>query len=386
MTPLVVYADGPDAPLPDPAALDTLRRLDGADFLLGWVLREPGWLDALPRRATALMAGYGLSRALARGAVRAVPTRLSTVPSLLASRLRPAVAVVAGRPDGQGFRFTSGVGWAHAAASHAGAVVVEVSRDAPVIDSPWIPGRVVEVVERDAPPDPPPEPRAGPVEERIAALAAAFIPEGATVQWGPGVIPGAVLRAVDRPVRVLSGLVTDDLADLAERSLLQGAAETTYMWGGGRLRALAAAGGVKLRPLGDTHNPSRLASIERFVAVNTALEVGLDGAVNVERAGGRVVAGPGGHADYCEAASRSEGGLSIIALRSTHRDRSSIVLRPEVVTTPRTDVGIVVTEHGTADLRDADEDTRAQRLIAIAAPEHRDRLAAQWQSSGGSPL
>jgi acetyl-CoA hydrolase len=102
--------------------------------------------------------------------------------------------------------------------------------------------------------------------------------------------------------------------------------------------------------------------------------VGLDGAVNVERVGGRVVAGPGGHPDFAAGASRSPGGLSIVALPSTAGGRSTIVAVPEVVSTPRTDVDVVVTEHGVADLRHLDDRERAARLIAVAAPEHRDEL------------
>ena len=48
------------------------------------------------------------------------------------------------------------------------------------------------------------------------------------------------------------------------------------------------------------------------------------------------------------------------------------------VTVPRGDADLIVTEHGIADLRDADLDTRAAALVAIAAPEHRDTLAAAW--------
>jgi acyl-CoA hydrolase len=45
-----------------------------------------------------------------------------------------------------------------------------------------------------------------------------------------------------------------------------------------------------------------------------------------------------------------------------------------VVSTPRSDVDVVVTEHGIADLRRLDDDARAARLISVAAPEHRDAL------------
>ena len=88
------------------------------------------------------------------------------------------------------------------------------------------------------------------------------------------------------------------------------------------------------------------------------------------------MAGIGGHADFCAAAARSANGLSIVALPATRRGRSTIVTAVERVSTPGTDVGVVVTEHGVADLRGADDDERRRRLAAVAAPEFRDELTA----------
>ena len=47
------------------------------------------------------------------------------------------------------------------------------------------------------------------------------------------------------------------------------------------------------------------------------------------------------------------------------------------MSTPRSDVGLVVTEHGVADLRGASLSARVDRLIAVAHPEHRDALARE---------
>jgi acyl-CoA hydrolase len=82
----------------------------------------------------------------------------------------------------------------------------------------------------------------------------------------------------------------------------------------------------------------------------------------------------GGHPDFCAAASRAPDGLSIIALRSTHRGRSTIVPQVETVSTPRCDVDVIVTEHGVADLRALDDTERAYRILGVAAPEHRAEL------------
>jgi acyl-CoA hydrolase len=201
---------------------------------------------------------------------------------------------------------------------------------------------------------------------------ASLLPDEPTLQHGPGGIAEAVITAVDRPVRIWSGLVTDAVAALDERGLLLGSVTAAYVWGGKAVAELAAAGKLCLAPVEETHDPSRVSGIDRFVACNTALQVGLDGSVNVERVGGRWVAGIGGHADFCAAATRSIGGISIIALRSTTRGGASTIVRQvEVVSTPRCDVEVVVTEHGIADLRGVDDAERARRIAAIAAPRHR---------------
>ncbi|MGH9008940.1 MAG: acetyl-CoA hydrolase/transferase C-terminal domain-containing protein [Acidimicrobiia bacterium] len=152
-------------------------------------------------------------------------------------------------------------------------------------------------------------------------------------------------------------------------------AETTYAWGGDELAALGAAGRLRLVPSDQSHDIDRLAAFDQFTAVNSALEVGLDGAVNVEVLDGRPVSGIGGHADFCAAAARSAGGASIVAMTATRRGRSAIVPAVEKVSTPAADVHFVVTEHGIADLRSADAAQRRRRLIAIADPEFRHQLA-----------
>jgi acyl-CoA hydrolase len=215
------------------------------------------------------------------------------------------------------------------------------------------------------------------IDLQVGRNVASVVPEGATLQFGPGGVADGVLAALDKPVQIRSGLVSDAVADLDERGLLRGTATAGYAWGRDPVRRLAAAGKLSLLPLEETHDLTKLSNLERFVGCNTALQVGLDGSVNVEMVNGRWVAGIGGHADYCAAAARSVGGLSIIAVRSTtRRGRSTIVVRVEVTSTPRCDVDMVVTEHGVADLRHADDAERARRLIEIAAPEHRSGLAA----------
>jgi hypothetical protein len=388
-------ADGPDGPLPDPALIAALAGLDEPEVILGWVVRTPAWLATTSLPVTTLLTGPGTRAGVASGRVRPLAPRLSAVPRLLAGRLRPHVAVVAAHEDGRGWRLARNPGFAPAAARHAARVVVERwpgparpgSLPVEGVDGRMV--DVLEVLDRAEPPDPPPAPAApGSALERIGALVAGLIPDRATIQWGPGVVGAAVVAAVRSPVRVRSGLVTDELVALARRGLLVGEAEAAYAWGGPELWAMAGAPvspglGLRLRSVEHTHDLTALSTIERFVAINTALQVGLDGAVNVEQVGGRVVAGPGGHPDFSAGASRSPGGISIVALPSTAGGRSTIVAQPEVVSTPRSDVDVVVTEHGVADLRHLDDRARAIRLVSIAAPEYRAALGAALGGPAG---
>jgi len=379
MRPLVVCGDGPWAPTVDPATVARLCDLSEPDVLLGWTVEELPWLETMPRRrvTTTTNAGNRLSRAVTAGVVQVRSTAISAMPGVLEGELRPDVAVVSGRPAGTGFVFGSSVGWAHAAARLARrGVVVDVRPGLPAYDAPPIPGEILAVVEGEAVPPSPVGRTPTATEKAIGARVAELIPPGATLELGLGTVVDTTVAALSVGVRIRSGLVTDTLVGLHHRGLLLDRAETTYAWGGYKLAALSAAGRLRVVPSDQTHDIDRLAAFEQFTAVNSALEVGLDGAVNVEVLDGRSVSGIGGHADFCAAAARSDGGLSIVALPATRRGRSTIVPEVEQVSTPGTDVHVVVTEHGVADLRGTGRAERRRRLAAVAAPEFRDGLAA----------
>jgi 4-hydroxybutyrate CoA-transferase len=136
---------------------------------------------------------------------------------------------------------------------------------------------------------------------------------------------------------------------------------------------------VNMEPSSFVHDPDTVAQLDRFVAINSALEIDLTGQVTAESLGPRQVAGIGGQFDFVLAAARSRGGAGIIALPSTGRDgaASRIVqsLQPgAAVTSPRALADFVVTEHGVAALRGKGERGRAEALIAVAHPRYRELL------------
>jgi acyl-CoA hydrolase len=374
----VWYSDGPTtaALAPDDALALAGFEPDDTRVTLGWTIERHAWLERADLRGRTVLAGYALRDCVTDGRIVPLPMRLSAVPALIRAD-PPDLAVVPGiRRDGA-LAFGSSVGWADELARRADRVVVEVDERVTDLGGPEIPGNIVATTDR---PGDAPLAASRPADEvdlRIGALVAGLLPDDPTLQFGPGGIGEGIARAVDRPVHIWSGLVTDAAAEIAERGLLLSPAVAAYTWGGAAIRRLAGDGMLQLTSSTVTHDLSRLSAIPRFVGCNTALEVALDGSVNVERVGGRIVAAVGGHSDFCVGASRSPGGLAVVAVRSrTGRGGSTIVPRVDCVSTQRSDVEVVVTEHGVADLRGVSDATRAERLVSIAAPEHRDELAA----------
>lgn len=377
----LVLADGADGADIVPAALAAEGRLGGGAVagrrvVVGWLPGERSWTASL-EGADALMGGYGMRAAIRDGRAAYRPVRLSAVPAFLAGLPRPIAAVVRGRPAGagDGFVFGGSVGWGPHAAALADVVVVEVDPDGPAVPGPPVPGNVVAVVEGTATRVAPGWGDADETDRAIAAHVAGVLPAEPTLQYGPGALLDTVVRHVDRPVGIFSGLATDAVVALAESGRLRDPAVAGYLWGSDALVDLAREGRLRLAASEETHDVSRLASIPQFVAVNTALEVGLDGAVNVERLGADVLGGVGGHPDFARGASACPDGLSVVVCRAAHRGRSNLVPRPLVTTTARTDVDVVVTEYGAADLRGCSDDERARLLVDIAHPDHRDALA-----------
>lgn len=235
-----------------------------------------------------------------------------------------------------------------------------------------------------------PPPAVGDVERAIGRAVAAIVPDGATVQVGVGAIPQAVLEALgDHRRLALHSLLVDAAVPLVERGVVDGSAKRFHR---GRLDIAEVMGTrrafdfvhdnalINMETSELVHDPEIVGSIDRFVAINSALEIDLTGQVTAESLGGRQVAGTGGQFDFALGASRSHGGASVVALPSTGgRDGSlsRIVHRlgPGAgVTTPRYLADWVVTEFGAARLRGLRARERATALVAVAHPRVREEL------------
>jgi acyl-CoA hydrolase len=134
---------------------------------------------------------------------------------------------------------------------------------------------------------------------------------------------------------------------------------------------------IGLRRSAYTHAEATLSRFDRLVTINSAVEVDLTGQVNAEQSGSQYFGGTGGQVDYVRAGSRSRGGRSIIALPATAKggkvSRITVALSGPV-TTARSDVDVIVTEFGAAELKGQTLAERARRLAGIAHPDFHEEL------------
>lgn len=220
--------------------------------------------------------------------------------------------------------------------------------------------------------------------EAIAAHVAGLVRDGDAVQFGLGKVQLAVLPALKahKGLTIHSGMVSDPLLALLDGDQLA-ALRTGAILGGPALNArLADDPRLAMRTVRQTHFPDCFASLNGFCAINSLIEVDLFGQGNGEFVGNRQISGGGGLLDFARGAQIASGGRAVFALVSTARNGavSRIVprLKSGAVTLTRSDIAIVVTEHGVAHLDGLDIDARAEALISVAAPQHRDALADEW--------
>jgi acyl-CoA hydrolase len=343
---------------------------------------------------TALGGASAGRRYFANGAGNVIPANISDLPRLIAGGqlVIDVVLLQVSGPDEAG-HYNAGLGIEHlrGAIGRARLVVAQVNPELPwthgdTAIEPRAIDLLVPAAERpfELPARPP-----GPIDRAIAEHVARLIPDHATIELGLGAIPEAVTRTLGgkRGLGVHSGAVGDGIADLMEAGVVDnrhkeidpGVTVATMLMGSSRVYRFAHRNpALQIRATSYTHDALVLGNFRRFIAINGALEVDLTGQVNAETAGGRHIGLVGGQMDFVRAANRAAEGRSVIALQSTNRDRSRsrIVARlvDGVVTTPRAEADVVVTEHGIAELRGRTLAERTRALIAIADPAFRGEL------------
>jgi acyl-CoA hydrolase len=225
-------------------------------------------------------------------------------------------------------------------------------------------------------------------DEAIARHAAAYVEDGSVLQVGIGAVPDAIVRLLGdrRDLGVHSGMLGDSLVDLTEAGVItnarkpidRGVSVTGSLIGTRRLHEFAHRNReIRMCDTSYTHDATVLARLDKLVTVNSALEVDLTGQVNAEQTGDSYLGGTGGQVDFVRAGARSPGGHAIIALPATAKGGTVSRITARLsgpVTTARSEVDVIVTEFGAAELKGQPLAERARRLTAIAHPGFREEL------------
>lgn len=236
-------------------------------------------------------------------------------------------------------------------------------------------------------------------EVKIGNFIAEIIPDGATLQIGVGGIPNAVIRALadHKHLGLHTEAMTDGVLPLLQSGVIDNSLKKVEP---GKSVASLALGSRKLYDLMDynhdmifrdvawTNDPFRIAQNPRVVSINSCLEIDLTGQICADSIGERIFSGVGGQHDFVYGASRSEGGISFLAMTATTNkglNKIKPILTPGAgVVTTRFQTNYIVTEYGAVDLRGKDLAQRARLLISIAAPQFRDDLTRAAVARFGS--
>lgn len=352
-------------------------------------------------RVNTMFISHNTREAVGAGRADFTPVLLSEFPLLFKNKVLPVnVAFVhLSPPDPHGYcSFGVEVGLSKSPAESAEIIIAEVNEQMPrTLGDSFI---HVSAIDYIVPVDYPlPELAMGeskPSEEveKIAAYIADLIPDEATMQMGIGAIPDAVLKHLyeKKDLGIHTELFSDGVIDLVEAGVLTNAKKTLHP---GKIIAGFILGTKRLydwvhnNPMIEflrteyVNDPFVVSQNHRMVAINSAIEVDLTGQICADSIGTRLYSGVGGQLDFVYGASRSKGGVPIIALPSTAKDFSRIVptlkLGAGVVTT-RNHIHYVVTEYGVANLYGKTIRERAQQLINVAHPDFREELTKEAQA------
>jgi len=344
------------------------------------------------------MGAIGALRSMTKAhALDVVPVHVSQVGPLITAGVIPCdVAMIQVSPaDAEGNHSCGLISdYVRAAVDKARLVIAEVNEAVPFTFGETIPASAIDVmVPTSRQPVEVAPAKIGETDEAIARHCTAYIGDGSVIQTGVGAVPDAILRQLHdrRDLGVHSGMLGDGLVDLIEAGVVTNARKEIdtgitingALIGTRRLYDFCDRNpAVRMTPTSYTHDASVLGRLSRLVTINSALEVDLTGQVNAEQSGSAYLGGTGGQVDFVRAGARSPGGASLMVLAATAKGGSISKIVPGLsgpVTTARTEVDVVVTEFGAAELKGQSLAERARRLIAIAHPDFREDLERSAQ-------
>jgi acyl-CoA hydrolase len=240
------------------------------------------------------------------------------------------------------------------------------------------------------------------LERAIAVNASRYVVDGSTLQTGIGGIPSAVASLLaDGPggdYGVHSEMFTTGLMKLhqagkvtnSRKTIFPGHSITTFAAGTAELNQwLDGNEDVRFLPVSIVNSPDVISRNRRMVTLNSAITIDLRGQVVADTIDGKQYSGIGGHEDFVASSTLELEDRALVCLPSTATVNGAVLSRivenlgaGAVITTPRHQLDVIVTEHGSAELRGATVRERARALADIAAPEFRDELRSAAERLG----
>jgi len=246
------------------------------------------------------------------------------------------------------------------------------------------------------------------VDRAIARHAVAYIPSGATLQTGIGSIPNQIATLLAEGDGGNYGLHSEMFTDgcmllhragkvnNACKGQYDGLSVTTFAFGSAELYEwLDDNSDVAFLPVEIVNAPDVIGANNDMVSINGALAIDIQGQVVADTISGGQFSGIGGAEDFVAGAGLELSDRSLICLPSTFEKDGVLQSRivpwfglGAVITTPRHQVDVVVTEYGAAELEGRTVRERGEALAAIAHPQFRDDLlaAAERAAKGCSPV
>lgn len=231
------------------------------------------------------------------------------------------------------------------------------------------------------------------LELKIGKNVAGLVEDGATIQLGIGNIPNAVAMnlTTHKDLGLHTEMWSDGAFELIKKGIINNSkkvihngistsafligSQDLYDYTNDNMAVINMETNYVNYPINIIRNP-------KVTSINSLVEIDLTGQVCADSIGHKVISGVGGQMDFMRAAALSEGGKPIFAMTSASpKGVSRIVssLKPGAgVVTTRAHVHHVVTEYGSVNLFGLGLNERAQALIGIAHPDHRERLAKEW--------
>ena len=304
-------------------------------------------------------------------------------------------------PDDHGWMCVGNAVWdAVSSARRARKVIVETSPELPQTfgDTRIHVSQVDAIVPGDRPRlgSPDPEPESFPATDRaIAAHVRSLVRDRDTIQVGIGRHTGALplLGAFDdaNDLGFFSELTVPGTIDLVRRGIITSKYAELHpkrfvsCHAGNSLEDLAYVENnpfFELHSYEHTNDPMQIAQHDQMLTLNGALMVDLSGQVGVYALGPRVYSGLGGQLAFHLGAFMSKRGRAVTVLPSSARSGEVSTIVPQfeagqIVSIPRELADTVVTEHGVARLLGKSVRERAEALIQVADPDHREVLAEE---------